>query len=99
MESVGLNVVAVNNIKAKKNQKLPIHHMDTIDFSADNNFVHAFHVESTSEEKEEPFARKMRFPLANLEDNVFQCHIYLSKPTKQFKLKMLQTLDLFSAYV
>jgi pSer/pThr/pTyr-binding forkhead associated (FHA) protein len=48
IESVGMNCVFVNNIKTKKNHQLPLQHMDTIKFTADNQFVYAFKIESYS---------------------------------------------------
>ena len=64
---MGMNCVLVNNIKTKKKHQLPLPHMDTINFTADNQFVYTFQIESyTFEENEEPVAKKMRFPLAHL---------------------------------
>ena len=67
IESVGMNSVWVNNIIMKKIHQIPLHNMDTINLSGDNQFLYAFQVNSYAfEENEEPVAKKMRFPLADL---------------------------------
>ena len=67
IESVGMNCVWVNNIKMEKNHQIPLHNLDTINFTGDNQFVYAFQVNAYAfEENEEPVAKKMRFPLADL---------------------------------
>ena len=50
IESVGINIVAANNIIAPKNLHLPIQHMDTMDFGAGNKFVYDFLVQSSTSE-------------------------------------------------